>query len=88
MWYNSIVLGFIMCCWYVGQVISSRAAKLPDKEAIKLESKIDLPERELHLFTVSHILYTVFYNIAMYFLDWPLWHTLCIEQCEDCALVQ
>ena len=29
-----------MCCRYVGQVISSQAAELPDKEAIKLESKI------------------------------------------------
>ena len=42
---NGIVQGFIVCCWYVGQVISSQAAELPDKEAIKLESKIDLPKK-------------------------------------------
>ena len=75
MWYNSIVLGFITCCWYVGQVISSQAVELPDKEAIKLESKIDLPKK--YTFSQICIKWTVFYNHALYFTGWPLWGTLC-----------
>ena len=42
MLYNGIVLSFIVCCRYVGQVISSQTVESPDKEAIKLESKIEL----------------------------------------------
>ena len=41
---HCIVLVFIVCCRYVGQVISSQTVESPDKEAIKLESKIDQPE--------------------------------------------
>ena len=42
MYRSCSLLSFIVCCRYVGQIIGSQAAKLPDKEAIKLESKIEL----------------------------------------------
>ena len=42
MYRSCSLLSLIVCCRYVGQIIGSQAAKLPDKEAIKLESKIEL----------------------------------------------
>ena len=51
-----------MCCWYVGQVISSQAAQLPDKEAIKLESKIDLRNTSLHCVTQ--------YCTSLHYISW------------------